>query len=184
MGCLYTGIGDANLLIANATASTSSSAAVKSTSLGEGYFMRAYSYLRLVSQYGGVPLQITPVSTVQLEFTRASAQDVYTQIIADLTKALPLLPTGGAPYHITKDAASHYLAKALLSRASEINSSWNSSTVNADLTQAGTLCDQIIANHPLAADFVSAVWKFTFGVNPRQTNNCLRYSCLLNLPMT
>ena len=160
---LYTGIGDANLLIANATASTSSSAAVKSTSLGEGYFFRAYCYLRLVSQYGGVPLQLTPVTKVDLEFTRATAQDVYTQIIADFTKAQTLLPAGGAPYHITKDAASHYLAKALLSRASEINSSWNSSTLVADLTQVGTLCDQVIADHPLAADFAS-IWKFT-GVN-------------------
>jgi len=157
---LYTGIGDANLLIANATASTSSSAAIKSTSLGEGYFLRAYCYLRLVSQYGGVPLQLTPVTTVQLNFTRATPQDVYTQIIADLTKAQTLLPTAGSPYHITKDAASHYLAKALLSRASEINSSWNSSTVAADLAQVGTLCDQVIANHPLAADFAS-IWKFT-----------------------
>src|ERR1043165_7052741 len=33
---LYTGIGDANLLIENATASTSTAAAVKSTALGEG----------------------------------------------------------------------------------------------------------------------------------------------------
>jgi len=157
---LYTGIGDANLLIANATASTSTSAAVKSTSLGEGYFMRAYCYLRLVSQYGGVPLQLTPITKVQLEFTRATPQAVYTQIIDDLTKAQALLPTGGAPYHITKDAASHYLAKALLSRASEINSSWNSSTLVADLTQVGALCDQIIADHPLTADFAS-LWKFT-----------------------
>ena len=160
---LYTGIGDANLLIANVTASTSTSTAVKSTSLGEGYFLRAYCYLRLVSQYGGVPLQLTPVATVKLDFTRATPQDVYTQIVADLTKAQSLLPTVGAPYHITKDAASHYLAKALLSRASEINASWNSSTLTADLTQVGTLCDQVIANHPLAPDFAS-VWKFT-GIN-------------------
>lgn len=160
---IYTGIGDANLLIANATASTSTSAAVKSTSLGEGYFMRAYSYLRLVSQYGGVPLQLTPVTTVTLEFTRASPQDVFTQIIADFTKAQGLLPTGGAPYHITKDAASFYLAKALLARASEINSSWNSSTLTADLTQAASLCDQVIADHPLAPDF-GALWKYT-GIN-------------------
>jgi hypothetical protein len=157
---LYTGIGDANLLIANATASTSTAAAVKNTSLGEGYFMRAYNYLRLVSQYGGVPLQLTPVSTVTLEFTRAAAKDVYTQIIADLTQAQTLLPTAGSPYHITKDAASFYLAKAYLSRASEINSSWNTSTAAADLAQVGTLCDQIIANHSLTKDFAS-IWKFT-----------------------
>ena len=79
------------------------------------------------------------------------------QIIADLNSASNLLPTAGGPYRITKDAAAHYLAKAYLSRASEINSSWNSSTVAADLTAAVTLCDEVIANHPLAANFASSV---------------------------
>lgn len=160
---LYTGIGDANLLIANATASTSTSTAIKSVALGEGYFMRAYNYLRLVSQYGGVPLQLTPLSTVQLEFTRASAKDVVAQVIADFTKARDLLPTTGGPSRITKDAASHYLAKALLFRASEINSSWNSSFIAADLAQVVSLCDQVIAGHPLASNFAN-VFNFT-GIN-------------------
>jgi len=63
---LYTAIGDANLLIQNATASTSTSTAIKNTALGEGYFMRAYNYLRLVSQYGAVPLQLTPLNGLAL----------------------------------------------------------------------------------------------------------------------
>ena len=46
---LYTGIGDANLLIQNATNSTSTADAIKNTALGEGLFMRAYNYLRLVA---------------------------------------------------------------------------------------------------------------------------------------
>lgn len=160
---LYKGVGDANLLIANATASTSTSTAIKNTALGEGYFFRAYEYLRLVSQYGAVPLKTEPASTVELEFTRAEPKDVYTQIIADFTKAKDLLPTGGAPSHVTKDAASFFLAKALLSRASEINSGWNSSTVAADLAQVVSLCDGVIAGHPLAANFGS-LWNFT-GIN-------------------
>ncbi|MEO8406322.1 MAG: RagB/SusD family nutrient uptake outer membrane protein, partial [Chitinophagaceae bacterium] len=160
---LYIGIGDANLLIQNATNSTSTSTAIKNTALGEGYFLRAYNYLRLVSQYGGVPLQLTPVSTVQLEFTRATPKDVYAQIIDDFTKARDLLPGGGGPYHITKDAAAHYLAKAYLSRSSEINSSWNSSFIATDLAAAIQLCDQVIAAHPLAPNFAS-LWNFT-GIN-------------------
>jgi hypothetical protein len=156
---LYTGIGDANLLIQNATNSTSGSAAVK-TALAEGYFMRAYNYLRLVSQYGGVPLKSTPSTTVELEFTRADPKDIYDQIISDLTQAMSMLPTSGAPYHITQDAAAHYLAKAYLYRASEINSSWNSGTVTSDLTAAASLCDQVIANHPLATNFAD-LWSFT-----------------------
>jgi hypothetical protein len=89
---LYTGIGDANMLIDNCMNSTSTSTAIKNTALGEGYFMRAYNYLRLVNQYGGVPLQLTPISTVQLEFTRATPKEVCAQIISDLNEALKLLP--------------------------------------------------------------------------------------------
>ena len=160
---LYTGIGDANLLVQNARNSTSTSVAIKSTSLGEGLFMRAYNYLRLVSQYGAVPLVTDPTTSVSLEFTRATPEDVFKQIIIDLDSAHNLLPNSGGPYHITKDAAAHYLAKAYLSRASEINSSWNSSTVTSDLTTAAALCDEVIANHPLAPDFKS-LWNFT-GIN-------------------
>lgn len=160
---LYTGIGDANLLIENATNSTSTSTAIKSTALGEGLFMRAYNYLRLVAQYGGVPLQLKPLSTVQLEFTRATPKDVCQQIIDDLTKAKDLLPATGAPSHITKDAAMHYLAKAYLFRSSEINSSWNASFVASDLASCVTLCNQVIGNHPLASNFAS-LWNFT-GIN-------------------
>ena len=160
---LYLGVGDANLLIQNAAASTSTSAAIKSTSLGEGYFMRAYNYFRLVSQYGAVPLQLTPLSSPVLEFTRAAPKDVYAQIISDLTKAITLLPAGGGPYRITQDAAKHYLAKVYLSRASEINDSWNTATKAADLAAIVPLCDQVIANHALASDFFK-LWNFT-GIN-------------------
>jgi hypothetical protein len=160
---LYTGIGDANLLIQNCTNSTSTSTAIKNTALGEGYFMRAYNYLRLVSQYGAVPLQLVPISSVTLEFTRATPKDVCAQIISDLKSALPLLPVSGSPSHITQDAAAHYLAKAYLFRASEINTSWNSDTKAADLAAIGPLCDQVIARHPLAANFGS-LWNFT-GIN-------------------
>lgn len=160
---LYTGIGDANLLIQNCTNSTSTSAAIKNIALGEGYFMRAYNYLRLVNQYGGVPLQLTPVSSIQLEFTRATPKEVCAQVIADFQKAYELLPNVGAPARITKDAAAHYLAKAYLFRASEINNSWNADTKVADLTAVGPLCDAVIANHPLAANFGS-LWNYT-GIN-------------------
>jgi starch-binding outer membrane protein, SusD/RagB family len=157
---LYIGIGYANLIIQNANASATTDVAIKKTALGEGYFFRAYSYLRLVSQYGAVPLKITPSTSVELEFTRAAPKDVYAQIIADFTQANTLLTNTGGPAKITKDAASHYLAKAYLSRASEINDSWNSATKAADLAAIVPLCDAVIANHPLAPNF-GDLWKYT-----------------------
>jgi hypothetical protein len=157
---LYTGIGDANLLIKNATASASTSDAVKKVALGEGYFFRAYNYLRLVSQYGAVPLKTEPSTGVELEFTRATPEEVCKQIIDDFKQAYNLLPNAGAPAKVTKDAAAHYLAKAYLFRASEINDSWNSSTKAADLAAIVPLCDEVISHHPLTTNFAD-LWKYT-----------------------
>lgn len=156
----YLGIGDANRIIENATASSSTADAIKKVALGEGYFFRGYSYLRLVSQYGAVPLKLKTSTTVDLEFTRAAPKDVFAQIIADLTQAYTLLGNTGSPAKITKDAAAHFLAKAYLCRASEINDSWNASTKAADLAAIVPLCDAVIANHPLAPNF-GDLWKYT-----------------------
>jgi hypothetical protein len=164
---LYLGIGDANLIIQNANASASTSPAVKKTALGEGHFFRAYNYLRLVSQYGAVPLKTKVSTTIELEFTRAAPKDVYAQIISDFDSAYILLSNGTGPAHITKDAAAHFLAKAYLYRASEINDSWNSSTKAADLAAIGPLCDEVIANHPLATDFAS-LWHYTVPDGPNE----------------
>jgi hypothetical protein len=167
---LYVGIGHANLVIENATASSSTADAIKKIALGEGYFLRAYNYLRLVSQYGGVPLKTKPSITVELEFTRATPKDIYDLIIADFTQAYNLLGNTGSPAKITKDAAGHFLAKAYLSRASEINDSWNGSTKAADLAAIGPLCDAVIANHALVPNF-GDLWRYTA---PNGANENLR----------
>ncbi|WP_010516991.1 RagB/SusD family nutrient uptake outer membrane protein [Croceivirga radicis] len=157
----YVAIGMTNQLISSATNIESTNPAVKRTALGEGYFLRAYNYLKLVRQYGGVPLKLEPSSTVELEFTRASAEEVLAQVISDLTQAYDLLDNSAqAPVKITRDAVAHYLAKAYLTRASEINDSWNSATKDADLQRVVDLCDEVIANHPLAPNFQD-IWAYT-----------------------
>lgn len=156
---LYIGIGNANQLIESATAIVSTNDAIKKVALGEGYFFRAYNYLKLVRQYGGVPINLKTTNVVYLEFTRASAEDVLKQVISDFTQAYNLLSNTGGPNKITKDAAAHYLAKAYLTRASEINDSWNSATKSADLQQVVTLSNEVISHHPLAANYVN-LWDF------------------------
>ena len=165
---LYVGINISNQIIQFATDIESANPAVKEVALGEGYFFRAFSYLRLVRQFGGVPLKLDVSTTVITDFTRATPAEVYDQIVADFNQAIALLPAGGAPSKVTKDAAKHYLAKALLSRASEINDEWNSGTKQADLTQVKTLCDEVIAAHPLASDF-GDLWKFTRPNDPSES---------------
>ena len=79
----YIAIGLANQIVKSATESKSTSNAIKKTALGEGYFLRAFNYLRLVRQYGAVPLKLSVSTTVELEFTRESPDKVYAQIIDD-----------------------------------------------------------------------------------------------------
>ena len=158
---MYGNINSANIVIENVPlyygAGTN-----KDTRLGEGYFMRAFDYFKLVKQYGGVPLKLVQSTTVEREFTRADAKTVYQQIIDDFTKAYELLPTlPEATGRITKDAAAHFLAKAYLYRASELNDGWNSDTKTADLNNAVKYGDLVInsGRHHLATNY-SDLWNF------------------------
>ncbi len=135
----------------------------KDIRLGEGYFMRAFDYFKLVKQYGGVPLKLEPSTTVELEFTRNTEQEVYEQIIADFGIAFELLPpTPAQPGRITKWAAAHFLAKVYLFRASELYGGWNGATRDTDLEQALHYADLVINSgyHVLADDFRD-LWNFT-----------------------
>lgn len=164
---MYIGINSANLLLQSANAYLSDGAA-KETYLGEAYFLRAYNYLKLVRQYGGVPLKLEPSTTPDREFSRATAQEIMEQVISDFTEAYnrlpPIAPQTGK---ITKDAAAHFLAKAYLFRASEINDSWNGSTKSADLTNSVTFADEVISHHQLAPNF-SDLWNYTAVNGPNE----------------
>jgi len=157
---MYIGINSANLLLQKAPAVVKDST-TKHTYMGEAYFLRAYNYQKLVRQYGGVPLKLIPATTPEREFSRATSQKVMDQVIADFTSAYNLLPsTASLPGKITKDAAAHFLAKAYLFRASEINDSWNSTTKVADLTNVLKYADEVISHHQLAPNF-SDLWNYT-----------------------
>lgn len=143
----------------------------KNTRLGEGYFMRAFDYFKLVKQYGGVPLKLTPSTSVELEFTRNTAQEIYAQVVSDFTQAFRLLPSAPAESgRITKWAAAHFLAKTYLFRASELNSSWNTDK-EGDLQKAVLYADSVINNsgHTLATNF-SDLWNFTAVDGANETN--------------
>lgn len=167
---MYGNINSANIMIENVPQYYDG--ANKNTRLGEGYFMRAFDYFKLVKQFGGVPLKLKTSTGIEEEFTRASAQEVYAQVIADFTQAYSLLPATPAERgRITKWAAAHFLAKAYLFRASEINSDWNSGTREADLRKAIEYADLVIntSGRTLATNF-SDLWNFTTVDGPNETN--------------
>ncbi|WP_431294432.1 RagB/SusD family nutrient uptake outer membrane protein [Pedobacter sp. P26] len=87
---------------------------------------RAYCNLMLINLYGkpynnetaatdpGIPI-ITEADVTQNSFTRATVQQVYQSIIADLAEAIPFLPVNNtARIRLTKSGAELVLAKAYL----------------------------------------------------------------------
>jgi len=139
------------------------------TRLGEGYFFRAYAYFELVKQFGGVPLKLTPSSTVETYFTRNTEEECYAQIISDFEKAYELLPPSVSETgRISKYAAAHFLAKAHLFRASELYSSWNSSYISSDLDAVITYGNMVLLAHPLCTNFVE-LWDFNKADDANET---------------
>jgi len=141
----------------------------QNTRLGECYFMRAFDYFKLVKQFGGVPLKLTPTFTLELEYTRASAATIYAQLITDFRKAADLLPvTPAQTGRITKGAAQHFLANAYLFRASELNASFSKST---DLDSAIYYGNLVIDSSPykLAANY-DDLFRYTKVNDANETN--------------
>jgi len=72
--------------------SSTLTASVKSTLLGDAYFLRAFGYFYLTGLYGDVPLVVNTNHADNALLARAPQTDVYAQIISDLEKAKQLLP--------------------------------------------------------------------------------------------
>jgi hypothetical protein len=166
---MYANINSANIMIENVPQYYGENAN-KNTRLGEGYFMRAFDYFKLVRQYGGVPLKLSQTTTLLTDFTRATAQETFNQVIQDFTQAYNLLPaTPAETGRVTKYAAAHFLAKAYLTRASELYNDWNGATKANDLDSCIKYADAVInsGRHSLAPNY-SDLWNFTTPDGPNE----------------
>lgn len=159
---MYNRIEDANKAIVNIPLYYPTSSVYYNTRLGEAYFFRAYCYFELVKAYGAVSLKLKPTeSDRETSFPRNTEDECFAQIISDFTEAYNLLPEKPDDQgRVTKYAAAHFLAKAKLTRASELYSSWNKTYISEDLNSVIKLTQEVIAAHPLCKDFVS-LWNFT-----------------------
>lgn len=115
----YTGIARVNAILDRFSASELSETA-KDRISGEALFLRAFYYFDLVQHYGGVPLHLKDAGSIDDAFLpRATAEEVYAQIISDLTAAIPNLlevttfPQSG---RATKGAGKMLLAYAYMSK--------------------------------------------------------------------
>ena len=152
---LYYGIASCNTVIAKAD--VISDEATRNRCLAQAYFLRGYNYYRLTAQYGGVVLQLVPVNDVVRNFTRSTEQECWAQVISDLRQAYQLFKgeefTYGKGITWTKATAAHFLAKALLFRASERCDAFNADTKEADLREAIECCNYAIGARSLAPNY-------------------------------
>ena len=119
----FNGVGACNFVIGNEERMRENTALGNFTqddvdnALGQAYYLRALYYYHLVKRFGGVPLK-TDIATALEDTPRSTADQVYDQMIADLTLATQLtLPKGTTEVgRVTKEAAYALLGKIYLHR--------------------------------------------------------------------
>ena len=86
---------------------------------GQALFLRGYAYFELVRYFGSVPLHLTPVTErSEAALPLATSEEIYAQIIEDVTAAASLLPPKSEqePGRVTSGAANTLLANVYVVR--------------------------------------------------------------------
>jgi hypothetical protein len=117
---IYAGINRANIAIDNIP-KVAGTDEIKNRLILEAKFIRGLLYFQAVRLWGGVPIVLHEPTSIQLESLkskRATVDEVYTQIISDLTDAegLPATYTSTNIGRATSGAAKAILAKVYLTR--------------------------------------------------------------------
>jgi len=117
---LYSSINALNGILELGPSTAGLDAATLKAYLGQAQFLRAFIYFYLVQTYGNIPLNTTFITSPTLSAAPASRNDVYAQIVKDLTDAIGNLPNQPtAPFlgkAATVGAAKWLLAKVYLTR--------------------------------------------------------------------
>jgi hypothetical protein len=111
----YQGIFRANVAIENIPRVTGSDA-LKARLIGENKFLRAYYYFFLVRAFGGVPLITQELRPGEFVQPRASADEVYAQIMQDLQDAIAVLPERSEYAAADVGRATRGAARAMLAQ--------------------------------------------------------------------
>lgn len=112
---------------------------------GEIKFLRAYYYFLLVQSFGGVPLVTEAFTGAETSFSRASAEEIYTFILAEMNEALSLVAENPEFGRVSKPAVRHYLAKVYLTRGYE------SFGADSDFETAAQLADEATGGYDLSS---------------------------------
>lgn len=128
----YKAIGDANMVI-NRTEKTDFNPDFKDQIIAEASFLRAYYYFQLTLMWGDIPLWTDEVTGDNLSeissLPRSSQQEVYNQIIKDLSFASEVLPESRVDLELGR--ITKWAAKGLLAKAYLFNKQWENASKTA-----------------------------------------------------
>lgn len=103
-----------NMIINRIDNAQFASDAERNAVLGEAYFYRAFSYYRLVHQFGDVPLVLDEIKSPRLDFYSFSRESILKKMEEDMEQAVNWLPTSCPFGRINKASGNHLLAKIYL----------------------------------------------------------------------
>jgi hypothetical protein len=128
---IYAAINTVNNIIQKVPGLTDLEDTEKNEILGEAYFLRALHYHNLVKLWGGVPLRLVPVQSPAeaANITRATVDEVYTQIHSDLSQAEQLVTNTNEE---TTTQATIGAVKALEARVYLYQGDWANANAKAD----------------------------------------------------
>lgn len=149
--------------------------AKKNQYIGEMKFLRAFHYFNLVQQWGGVPLRLKATGSPEEAKSggRASEDEVYAQIITDLTDAASKLPanyTGADIGRATEGSVRTLLAKVYMTQQ-------KFSEALAELRKVENLGYSLLSNYtdifsPTNKNNAESIFEIQFvGTNPAISSN-------------
>jgi starch-binding outer membrane protein, SusD/RagB family len=151
----------ANALLEGLAISTKLKDEVKKPMEGEAKFLRAFIYFYLTNLFGDIPLILTTDYETNNVVGKVSSQEVYAQILADLSDAEQLLPVSfDQDSKYGRARAGRYAAKALLARVYLYQGEWaKAESVSSEVIESGNYDLVDIENVFLAKDNREAIWQ-------------------------
>jgi len=155
-----------NAILENLQNSSALPVNVKNLLMGEAKFMRAFWYFYLVNLYGNVPLVTTTDYTVNSTMRQSSPDQVYAQIVSDLTEAKGLLSTdfldasnNSATTERVRPTA--WAASALLSRVYLYMGKYDSAESESTIVLNNTTQFQLLSNlnDVFLSNSMEAIWQ-------------------------
>ncbi|MEM9143569.1 MAG: RagB/SusD family nutrient uptake outer membrane protein [Bacteroidota bacterium] len=114
---LYRVILRANIVIEQGPLVEDITESARTALIAEAKFIRGWAYFELATLWGGVPIYLTPATSISETFARSTLQEVYAQAIQDFQDAIAGLPLNSdveQPGRFSKGAAQAMLGRTYM----------------------------------------------------------------------